>query len=51
MNIKALNSFSGVISMYEGEERDVAASAAKELISAGHAKEIKIKAVIENETE
>lgn len=40
MKVKALRSFAGAVSMYEGEVREIRNNWAKDLIAAGHVKAV-----------
>lgn len=42
MHIKATRSFAGLVSMRQGEERDVGGEVARDLIAAGYAEEVKL---------
>lgn len=51
MLVKAKHSFAGVISMGEGEERELSEGAVlKDLLSAGYVEEVKKKAVKQSES-
>lgn len=51
MKIKAKISFCGVISMHQGETRDIGdVKTAKDLIAAGYVEEVKKKAAQKNES-